>query len=221
MSENVAAVLANSPATYDQRRRGIGIELDPLPGMDFRMSTTLTLLDWCMSEQDVPRAVLDFAAGGGNVGWWAQLHDWQPFAYYATEQSAQQCATIRERVADASVCEWRCDVGGTPLLSALEAAKDPFLREYPVVLFSHGPEHHEDPYHAMEECWSLVRPGGWVLVVSARNDAHRSHFRKYTLDDLAALVGDIAGFGNPIVTWPLDYWADIFVAAQKTHGVLA
>ena len=92
---------------------------------------------------------------------------------------------------------------------------DLFAQQYPAVLVSHGVEHHANPYLLLDEGWRRLQPGGFLLLVSARNDAHRTHFRKYDLDDLAALCGDYAGFGNPIVTWPLDYWADLYCAIPK------
>lgn len=217
---------ANTPAGYDARRFSAPgtpglMELDPLPTMDFRMAATIGCLEWCWSQQPQHgRAVLDVAAGGGNVGWWARLHDVPPFAYHATEQSPAQLALIRGRVPDASLALWRCepDGSGETLLDALEAAEDVFARQYPVVLLSHGPEHHADDYAILDECWSAVQPGGFLLVVSARNDAHRTHFRRYQWDDLLALCGHYAGFMNPMVVWEGDAWTDIWCAVPKPLG---
>lgn len=217
MSENIAAHLANSPAQYDRRRFDPdgGMEMEVLPGMDFRMQHTLRCLEWCFGSQlNVPHAVLDVAAGLGNVGQTAIAPE-VPLLYHAVEQSPKQCAFIRAHVPGASVAEWRCDPAGPSLLAALEDAEDVFLREYPVVLLSHGPEHHADAYRIMDECWSLVRPGGFLLVVSARNDPHRSHFRRYDWDELTALGAHYAGFGNPLVVWELDAWADLYLAVPK------
>jgi len=220
-----AAALANSPAAYDARRFGVNghaptAELDPLPTTDFRLAATIGCLEWCWAQQPpgTPRAVLDVAAGGGNLGWWARLHDVPAFAYHATEQSSAQLGLIRGRVPDASLAEWRCDpeeLGGLSLLDALGCSPDVFAREYPTVLVSHGVEHHADPYALLDNCWPLVQPGGFLVLVSARNDAHRTHFARYQWDDLIALASHYAGFMNPLVVWEGDYWTDLFVAIPK------
>lgn len=219
MSENRAAYDANTPAAYDRRRFVGGVELDPLPGTNFRLETTLGILEWCWAARpELGRAVLDVAAGQGNLGWWARSHDWPACRYDATEQSERQIAAIRDHVPDAGVAEWRCDpgeAGGESLQHALETAPDTFLRAYPVVLLSHGPEHHADAYHALDECWSMVAPGGFLVLVAARHDAHRSHYRQYDWDDLLALAAHYAGLRQPLVVWEIDYWADLYVAIPK------
>ena len=229
MSENRAAYLANSSEVYDRRRfeETGGVELDPLPTAEFRFNMTLRCLEWCMTGQPLEnRAVLDVSAGLGNVGQWLREKK-IPTAYHATEQSPKQCEAIKERVPGASVAEWRCgsflaETHPTSTLKhALEHASDTFLREYPAALLSHGPEHHEDAYAIVDECWSMVKPGGFLLIVSARNDPHRSHYRKYDWDDLLALGAHYAGFGNPLVVWELDAWTDQYLAIPKPPKVAA
>jgi len=214
-----AAAIANAPDSYDHRRlhmRGPA-DLDPHPLAPWRLFSTFKAVVWCFQQQpDVPMTLLDISAGVENLGAWAKGRGYE-FVYHATEQSPLGHREIKYRVPDASVAIWRCEQGGAHLADVLEHAEDTFLRQYPVCLVSHGVEHFSDPYLICDEAWSMVRPGGFLVLVSAREHHHRTHFRTYDLGGLVALAAHYVGAADPIAILPGDYWTDLVVMIPKPH----
>lgn len=217
---NLAARAGNAAAAYDDRRRGKGVDLDPLPTTAYRLMTTHMAIEWCWAQQpELPRALLDICAGGGFAGEYAmrEVRDGHlpPIQYAATEQSIAQVAQIHLRVPGSSATVWRYEPDGPSLRATLEAADALFLPAYPAVLVAQALEHIEDEYGFLDQVWEMVRPGGFLVLNVPRNDPHRLHFRQYTWNELAAVCSHYAGWDNPLIIWERDYWTDLLIAVRK------
>lgn len=199
---------------------------EPAPTYQHRMGQLLTILSVVFRQTPGTPALLDLGAGSGQVGMFgrrsAEAGAMAPFIYHATEQSEAMREVIKLAVPDASVAVWsygrewlaREDEAGT-LAATLERAEDSFYREYPVVLLSHVLEHVSDYYGLLDEAWSFVAPGGFLVVCVPRMDEHRSHFTRWDWNRLLSVLRQYAGPGVPIGCWECGAWADLFCAVPK------
>ena len=213
---SATAVRENSAEQWDRLRFREAMP-EPAPLYQHRIGTILTILSFALRQAPGPAAVLDLGAGNGAVGRYARLSHEQgtfpAFVYHATEQSEAMREVIKLSVPDASVAVW--SYGDTPLTQSLETADDAFSRQYPVVLLSHVLEHVPDYYGLLDEAWSCVKPGGFLVVCVPRNDEHRSHFTTWDWNRLLAALRQYAGPGVPIGCWECGAFADLFAAVPK------
>lgn len=238
MSDGMSALAANSAASWEAMR---GAALDgpprvvpewlrhePCPGYSHRVEALLAAVAWCWGQlADARPAVLDVAAGSGAVGMvGAELVRkgvLAPFHYAATEQSAALCGLLKRTVPEGSVAQWRFGPApdGQPsrapvsLAQALGEAQDAFLRAYPVVVLSHVLEHVGDPYALLDEAWSVVRPGGFLVVCVPRNDEHRTHTGTWEWNRLLGVLRQYAPLGQPMAVWEDGYWSDLLCVVPK------
>jgi hypothetical protein len=227
-----SAILANTPAAWE-RQRGLVPDrppsrAEPCPTYGHRIESLLGAIVWCWNQQGLlhgptPPALLDISAGSGAIGVMGRTLASQgvipAFHYAATEQSPALCDLVRAAVPGASLAEWRfeSDVRQTPrsLAGQLAQATDRFLVRYPVVVLSHVLEHVTAPYGLLDEAWSLVADGGFLVVCVPRNDEHRTHTALWDWNALLGVLRQYTELGQPLAVWEYGYWSDLIAVVPK------
>ena len=148
-----------------------------------------------------PDTLLDIGCGRGNVT--------RLLAPYARRTIASEITPEGARLA----AETLAGVPGVHVLAADVLALDgqhvaPLSMAFDMVVLSEVLEHVDDDATALARCFSLLRPGGRLLVTVPAHpelwtdmDALIGHRRRYTRDELLARLRD-AGFDiERVLTW--------------------
>lgn len=155
-----------------------------------------------------PDTLLDIGCGRGNV---TRLV--APYARHtlAVEISAEAARLARRTLAECP----RTDVLAADVLALGGGYGSPLTGRFDLVLLSEVLEHLDDDRAALEACYALLRPGGWLLVTVPAHphlwtemDELIGHRRRYTRAGLSGRLEDARFQVERLLSWgfPLSGW---------------